>query len=990
MLAITHRPFVAVFLGLMLFVSGLSQAAPASLQSVEATKGGIVLSFEPATLAHQVLSTSAGSFATLSAGESIPQHAIGLPALPTYRHLFGMPEGTEPRVEVLGYDTEDVLLADLGIDLPVMPAQPSLSKSASSADVVFEWDQAAYAQDAFNTTELASVAKSGTMRGVGIGALVVSPFRYNPVTGVIRIYKNLRIQVHFDAAKSAQAKTTGNTFSPFFTGALKSLIHLPETVTAKADLTRIPVTYLIVASDALSGNAKLAQFIRAKRRVGFNVRVKYVASTASPATIDAWIESKYATISPKPTFVLIVGDESGSYRVQTDVNPALGSGSTFTVSRSDLRYGVIGPVGAANRIPSMYVGRFSVRSLADLNAQVDKTIWYETGQFAAAVPNLSYLLKPLGAAGNDSYNATPYGNPHIAYEFNHYLNTAHGMPSAVHYLHPTAATMDATIRSHVSGGVNFYNYTAHGWEFGFADPSFTIANVDALGNSGRYPLVIGNCCLTGSFGSSECFGEAWLNAPNKGAIGFIGASMSTAWNEDLVMGVGTISAYNNPSPPLSQASPGMIDGVMMGNYPTQAALKHAGLLAVENYGGSLVNHYWLSYHLFGDPSLAVHFGIPTVQAAAHASSVAAGATTFQVTTTPGAYVALIDDSNVLHGAAVANGSGIANLVITPFVSGNAKLAVTAQFRRPLFKTLPVSGGVVSPVQVSAFAINNGNATTSGRTVTLNNTCSGSPILYVASEQSNFRGAKWRAYSTAPSFVLSSGAGVKRVYFKAKSATGVSPVVSDTIQITAPAPGKCKLVAPGGTVPKGWNDFVWNRDPERRATLYRLFVQANGGTPKTYNVPDRGTARVTRQVFLAGNTSYTWWVRGRSAAGVWGEPSNRSSFTTGSYGPIHTLVVSGSSVRMAVWDNGSLEDGDRVRIMVNGVIRRNVNLTFAKQYVTLPLRYGNNIITITAINEGTASPNSGAATFSGNIHSGNGTYSWNINKGQSVTIKAVRK
>ena len=172
------------------------------------------------------------------------------------------------------------------------------------------------------------------------------------------------------------------------------------------------------------------------------------------------------------------------------------------------------------------------------------------------------------------------------------------------------------------------------------------------------------------------------------------------------MGVGTYAAYNNPSPPLSQSEPGMIDGCMMGDYPTQAALKHVGLLAVENDGGSLVNHYWLSFHLFGDPSLMIHLGIPTPQTATHDPTVTPGTTSYQVTTTPGAYVALVDDSGVLHGAAVANASGVADLTIAPFFAGNANLAVTAQFRQPLFKTIPVAGLTSAYVDYEASQAHN--------------------------------------------------------------------------------------------------------------------------------------------------------------------------------------------------------------------------------------------------------------------------------------------
>ncbi len=85
---------------------------------------------------------------------------------------------------------------------------------------------------------------------------------------------------------------------------------------------------------------------------------------------------------------------------------------------------------------------------------------------------------------------------------------------------------------------------------------------------------------------------------------------------------------------------------------------------------------------------------------------------------------------------------------------------------------------ISPV-VSSLKINDDAGSTSKSIVTLNNTVAGSvPTHYMASESSNFSGASWLPYSTAPSFTLSSTAGVKTIYFKVIDGSGVeSPAVT---------------------------------------------------------------------------------------------------------------------------------------------------------------------------------------------------------------------
>ena len=92
-----------------------------------------------------------------------------------------------------------------------------------------------------------------------------------------------------------------------------------------------------------------------------------------------------------------------------------------------------------------------------------------------------------------------------------------------------------------------------------------------------------------------------------------------------------------------------------------------------------------------------------------------------------------------------------------------------------------------PPAVSSFAINNGAASTTSRTVTLNNVCTGNPTQYMASESSSFSGAAWQTYATAPSFTLSAGNGTKTVYLKVKGATGESAARSDTITLSEAAP-----------------------------------------------------------------------------------------------------------------------------------------------------------------------------------------------------------
>ena len=435
--------------------------------------------------------TPHGIFARLALPKGFRTHLVGLPELPTLRYLLALPPDAIPVVELRNVRSEVLVLADLGVDAPLYPAQPSRSKTPRPGDDKFYWQQKAYAVDAlWSPSVVPTLEKSGSLRGVGVMALTVYPVQYNPAQGTVKVITEMDVVVtRKPSQKSASlslAEETPMNDSPYFTRALGSLVNwqtLTSSFSAKADQVRYPVTLLLIANDGLKNSTALTDLIQWKREKGFRVIEHYVEATTTPESIDTWIENTYAATTPRPSFVLLVGDESGPYTVATENPPSWDLSGE--VSRSDLRYSVIGTVATDNHIPSLYCGRLSVRAEVDLEAQVAKILWYERDQFRAASPDLAYLKRPLGAAGADPTFGTTHGNPQIAYGWTYYLNATNGMPDAVHFLHPDAATRDEEIRSLFSGGVNFYNYTAHGFEMGLADPDFSTSHVASLSNAGR-------------------------------------------------------------------------------------------------------------------------------------------------------------------------------------------------------------------------------------------------------------------------------------------------------------------------------------------------------------------------------------------------------------------------------------------------------------------------------------------------------------------------
>ena len=269
-------------------------------------------------------------------------------------------------------------------------------------------------------------------------------------------------------------------------------------------------------------------------------------------------------------------------------------------------------------------------------------------------------------------------------------------------------------------GVGFINYTAHGAETSWSDPYFTVSNVNALTNTNKYFLAMGNCCLTGNFGYSQpCFGEAMLRGENKAAYSYIGSCPVTYWYEDYYFGVGATTVMNQ-TPTQQNSATGVYDGIWMDDtYNTVSSITFLGNIAVcyahaGNYQTSTTPlYYWQAYHVLGDGSIMPYRVNPTPNTVSHASTIPAGATSFQVSAQAGSYVG-ISQNNVLKGAALVPASGSVSVPVSGISSGQVHIVVTKPQRQPYIQDITVGGAPQSyTINVSANPSNGGTVTGGG-------------------------------------------------------------------------------------------------------------------------------------------------------------------------------------------------------------------------------------------------------------------------------------
>ena len=694
----------------LIFLMCLSLYSFAFAQSVRVTQNSfqkVAVSIAPGTLSAEDVTLPEGVFSTIALKDYGPSNNPGAPELPVLVKFLQIPVCESVVATVTNAQYTEYDAATLGITHPLYPNQPSVSKSDPQPP--FAYDQTVYNTNEFYSLPLVSVEKVGVLRDMALANMYVSPVQYNPVTQKIRVYSQIDVEFTFVNANMAQTQQLQKYVSPMFSLGKNMLLNeMPNPF--KAEFATSPIKYLIIANSMFSGNADLEAFANWKRRLGYIVEIAYTndANVGSTTTsIKNYIQNKYdnpTAADPAPSFLLLIGD--------VDQMPSFSSQEMNSHS-TDLYYATL---AGSDHLPDCYYGRLSATNANELKNQIDKISMYE--QYT--MPDPSYLGKAVLVAGTDASYGPTFANGQINYAYDNYVNetsTTHNYTTVYKHLYDCSSDA-STIRSEVSAGVGWANYTAHGGQTGWSNPSFSVSDVNNLQNTNKYGLMIGNCCLTGTFdyASGPCFGEALLRAQNKGAMGYIGASQVTYWYEDVYWAVGVRSNITaNMSYDASNL--GMYDKLFhkSGESPdvwvsTIGGIMKGGNLSVEASSTTKKLYYWEIYHCFGDPSVRVYLGIPNTMTV-NADDITLGEEQYSVEVAPYAYVALKKNTTEFVAAAFADASGIAVMDLPGNLeSGTYELVALGQNYIPYFQDVEVveEGGCLSP---SNFAVNNVTAFT---------------------------------------------------------------------------------------------------------------------------------------------------------------------------------------------------------------------------------------------------------------------------------------
>jgi hypothetical protein len=385
----------------------------------------------------------------------------------------------------------------------------------------------------------------------------------------------------------------------------------------------------------------------------------------SAAALDAYIEQYYNDHGL--TYVLLVGDAAQC------PSPYAHGGS------SDPSYTLITP---GDVYADLFVGRFSAQTVAQVQTQVLRTVEYEKTPQAGA----DWYHKGMGVASNQGPGDDgEYDNVHVD---NIRVDLLGFTYTEVDRIYDPSGTA-AMVSNGLNNGRSVINYTGHGSTISWGSTGFSNTHVNALVNDNMLPFIVSVACLNGRFDGYTCFGEAWLQATNgaepTGAIGAYMSSINQDWNEPM-------DAQDEIADLLVGTS---AEGVRR----TFGGLCYNGCGHMLDAYGAAGEDDFLTWHIFGDPSLRVMTDTPEALTVTHDASVDAFASTFEVTVAgvQGALAALYHDGT-LYGSALTAPNGVATIDILSPLPENEDITVTVTSFNALTHVGIVStGGAYVPI-----------------------------------------------------------------------------------------------------------------------------------------------------------------------------------------------------------------------------------------------------------------------------------------------------
>ncbi len=539
----------------------------------------------------------------------------GFPELPIISRSIIIPDDKKATLTVLQKVSTEYQMG-------VLPSKGIIYRDQDPNSIPYEFNEV-YNQNIYypaNIVETGDPYILRDFRGINIKAF---PFSYNPVSGILKVYHKIRFKVSYSGKGSTNVKERkDNKISSDFESIYKNHFLNYESG-GKYPTVGESGRMIVICHNSFMD--EIAPFVEWKIQKGIPTDLYDVAAIgATNTSIQTFIQNQYNSTNGV-TFVQLVGDAA-----QVPTFSFLGGGSDPTYSLVD----------GADSYPDIIIGRFSAEAAACAQTQVDRTIHYER--------DLSWggwLYDGTGIASEEGSGAGWQGFAdweHMDYLRNMLLNFNY---TTIDQFYGTGTPTAADVTNALNAGRGILNYCGHGSTSGWATTGFNSDDVNNLENDYKLPFIHSVGCVNGNFVSTTCFAEAWLRATNNsdgdptGGIAMYASSINQSW-----------------APPMI-AQDYSTQHIVDEDYYSIGALWYNGSCAMIDIDGQWGIDMFMTWHIFGDASLAYRTKTPSIMSVSHSTAISNGQSTFSVNTDePGALVSLSCSDQVI-ASGYANGLG---------------------------------------------------------------------------------------------------------------------------------------------------------------------------------------------------------------------------------------------------------------------------------------------------------------------------------------------
>jgi hypothetical protein len=575
---------------------------------------------------------------TLKLSQESETYTVGEPELPKATRSLQIGDDALVQVRVVSEQHVD-------LTMPAAPSKGAISRAVDPETVPYTFSDV-YRTDAFYPGVAARLNHPYILRDIRGIALDLYPFQYNPVTNTLRVYTDLTVEVYRAGTDTENVKIRHD--QQIDRGYLEVYRnHFLNWGVTRYDPIGEQGSMLVISHPNFI--SAMQPFVDWKNQKGIPcemIDVSTVGTTA--AQIKTFIQNRYD--EGGLTYVLLVGDAPQI--------PSFSSGG----GASDPTYSLL---EGNDYYPDLFVGRFSAENVAQAQTQIQRTLTYERDTDSG-----DWEHKGTGIASSQGAGQGDDGESDYAHIGNIRTDLLGYTYTEVDEIYETNGASAQDVYDALNDGRSVISYCGHGSDTSWSTTGFSVANINStnLTNDNMLPFIFSVACVNGNFASQTCFAEAWMRAVNaatsqpKGAIGCYMSSINQDW-----------------ASPMSGEDE-MIDLLVAQEKVTFGGLCYNGsCLMLDEYGsnsGSSGCNMFLTWHVFGDPSLLVRTDTPQDVAVSHIPVLFMGMTTFDVQTDqPNALVCLSLDGQILSSG-YANDSGDMTLQLTDMPTEPATLTLT--------------------------------------------------------------------------------------------------------------------------------------------------------------------------------------------------------------------------------------------------------------------------------------------------------------------------